>query len=755
MKKYTVTGMNCAACSSRVEKAVSAVPGVKSCSVNLLTGSLTADGSFTDKDVTDAVIKAGYGIRAEGAQKNEEAIRDKKTPELKKELTASLVILLILMYFSMGHMMLGFKLPSFFDNNEIACALVQLILSSIILVINKRFFINGFKAVLKRSPNMDTLVALGSGVSYLWSIYSVFLMIAAIKKGDMISLSAHMNELYFESAAMIVTLITVGKLLEARSKGKTTAAISSLMKLAPDTTSVIRNGEEIKVLTSEVEKGEIFVVRPGENIPVDGTVIEGSSAVNEAALTGESIPVDASVGATVSAGTVNVSGFLKCRADRVGEDTSLSKIIKLVDEASSSKAPIAGVADKVSGVFVPSVIGIATVTFIVWLFSGSEPSYALTRAISVLVISCPCALGLATPVAVMVGSGIGAKNGILYKNAEALEEAGKVKTVALDKTGTVTEGHPYVTDIIPTAGVTDEELLRLAVSLEAKSEHPLAGAVVRAAEEKGIKPTDSRDFAVLPGNGVSATINGDKLIGGSFKFIRQQVQISAEGEEIAAKLSSEGKTPLLFVKNGALLGIIAAADRVKKESREAVSYLRKMGIRVVLLTGDNERTAKAIGELVGIDEIKAGLLPGEKESFVRKLSEEGRVAMVGDGINDAPSLTRANVGIAIGSGTDVAIDAADVVLMKSRLTDVADTIRLSRAVVKNIRENLFWAFLYNVIGIPVAAGCFVGLGITLKPMFGAAAMSLSSFCVVCNALRLNFFKSIRHNDEKNATNAAS
>lgn len=738
MKKFNVTGMSCAACSARVEKAVSAVSGVEQCAVNLLTGTLTAEGKFSDDDIVSAVLDAGYGISGENKdEKTDEVIRDKKTPEIKKRLIISAALLLILMYFSMGHMLPWHYLPPFFMGNHLATALCQLLLSTLILFINSTFFKSGIKAVINRSPNMDTLVSLGSGVSYLWSVFVMFKMTGTVDEAVLAELS---GELYFESAAMILTLITVGKMLEAHSKGKTTDALAALMKLAPDTATVVRDGREVKVLTSEVKKGDVFIVRPGESIPVDGVVTDGISAVNESALTGESIPVDVSGGSPVSAGTVNMSGFLTCVAERVGEDTALSKIISMVNDAASSKAPIAKIADKVSGVFVPSVIAIAIVTLIVWLISGSEVSFALSRAISVLVISCPCALGLATPVAIMVGSGVGARNGILFKTAETLEAAGKIKTVALDKTGTVTEGKPYVTDIIPSDGVGEDELIALSVSMEKKSEHPLSHAVMRLGEERGISPMETSDFAALPGNGIECTLNGKKLIGGSLKFVKGQINLGNDAENKAAMLAEEGKTPLLFAEEKKFLGIIAVADRVKAESAEAVELLHKLGLKVVLLTGDNERTANAIGKIVAADEVIAGVLPDEKENVIKRLAKKGAVAMVGDGINDAPSLTRADVGIAIGSGTDVAIDAADIVLMKSRLTDVPDAIRLSRAVIKNIRENLFWAFIYNVIGIPLAAGCFTAFGLTLKPMFGAAAMSLSSFCVVSNALRLNFFK---------------
>ena len=742
MRQYNVTGMSCASCSARVEKAVSALNNVTECNVNLLTNSMTVSGTASDDEIIGAVVKAGYGASVKGveAKKSEKELTDKETPVLKKRLIASLFFLVILMYFSMGHMMWGFPLPSWLSDNHVAMGLLQLLLTTVIMVINQKFFISGTKALIKRSPNMDSLVALGSGASYIWSVYVLFAMTGAQANGDHEAVMRYMDEFYFESAAMILTLITLGKMLEARSKGKTTDALKSLMKLAPDEATVVRNGKEEKIPVSEVIKGDIFVVRPGENIPVDGTVTEGVSAVNESALTGESIPADKKAGDIVSAGTVNMSGFLKCEAQNVGGDTALAKIIKMVSDAAASKAPIAKIADKVSGVFVPTVITLSVITLIVWLIIGQTFAYALARAISVLVISCPCALGLATPVAIMVGSGVGAKNGILFKTAEVLENAGKIKIAALDKTGTITEGRPEVTDVFAADEAAEDELLTLSVSLEKRSEHPLAGAVTRFGEERSIEEKEVSDFTALPGNGLTGIIDGKKVIGGSLDFLRSETEISPEIEKKADELSFEGKTPLLFAADGKLLGVIAVADAVKPESKKAIEELHSMGIRVVMLTGDNERTARAIAKKVGVDEVIAGVKPDGKKQAVENLSKEGRVAMVGDGINDAPPLTSADIGIAIGAGTDIAIDAADIVLMKSRLTDVPTAIRLSKATIKNIHENLFWAFIYNVIGIPLAAGCFVSLGLTLNPMFGAAAMSLSSVSVVSNALRLNFFK---------------
>ena len=746
MVQYNVTGMSCAACSARVEKAVSKVKGVTSCSVSLLTNSMGVEGTASAQDVINAVTEAGYGASVKDGEKSADALNgadalaDRETPLLKKRLIASIVFLLILMYFSMGHMMWNWPLPAWFDGNHVAMGLVQLLLAGIVMVINQKFFISGFKSLWRRSPNMDTLVALGSAASFIWSVYALFMMTDAQVHGNMDGVMTYMDEFYFESAAMILTLITVGKTLEARSKGKTTDALKSLMKLAPKTATVIRDGAEQVIPAEQVNKGDIFVVKPGENIPVDGIVTEGTSAVNEAALTGESIPVDKAVGDRVSAATINQSGYLKCEASRVGEDTTLSQIIKMVSDAAATKAPIAKIADKVSGVFVPIVITIAIITTIVWLLIGREFSFALARGISVLVISCPCALGLATPVAIMVGNGMGAKNGILFKTAVSLEEAGKVQVVALDKTGTVTKGEPKVTDIVTADGVEENELLRIAAALESKSEHPLAKAVMAYSKERSIAAEDVTDFTALVGNGISAVLDGKKLTGGSLKFIGDSFNISDTLKSTAEKLSEEGKTPLLFAREDKIEGIIAVADTIKEESPQAVKELQNMGIRVVMLTGDNERTAKAIGTQSGVDEVIAGVLPDGKEAVIRRLKQYGKVAMVGDGINDAPALTSADIGIAIGAGADVAIDAADVVLMKSVLSDVPAAIRLSRATLTNIHENLFWAFIYNVIGIPLAAGVFVPLGLTLNPMFGAAAMSLSSFCVVSNALRLNFSK---------------
>ena len=745
MEQYNVTGMSCAACSARVEKAVSKVPGVTACSVSLLTNSMAVEGTASSESILRAVQEAGYGAsrKDETPQSDsarEEALADHETPKLKKRLIASVGFLLVLMYFSMGHMMWGWPLPAWFDGNHVAMGLVQLLLAGIIMVINQSFFISGFRSLWRRSPNMDTLVALGSMASFVWSVYALFAMTKAQAEGNMQGVMTYMDEFYFESAAMILTLITVGKMLEARSKGKTTNALKSLMRLAPKTARLLRDGQEVTVPVAQVRKGDIFVVRPGESIPVDGVVLEGSSAVNEAALTGESIPADKNAGDAVSAATINQSGFLRCEATRVGEDTTLSQIIRMVSDAAATKAPVAKAADRVSGVFVPVVIGISLVTLLVWLLLGKEFAYALARGISVLVISCPCALGLATPVAIMVGSGLGAKNGILFKTAVCLEEMGKVRTVALDKTGTITMGEPVVTDIVPADGTEASGLLRAALALEARSEHPLAKAVVAKCAELGLTAAGVEDFSALPGNGLTALLDGERVTGGSVSYISSQAELSPALRERAERLAGEGKTPLLFAQGGTILGMIAVADTVKPDSAQAVRELQGMGIRVVMLTGDNERTAKAIGGQVGVDEVIAGVLPDEKEGVIRRLKQQGRVAMVGDGINDAPALTRADIGVAIGAGTDVAIDAADVVLMKSSLTDVPAAIRLSRATLRNIHENLFWAFLYNTIGIPLAAGCFVGLGLTLNPMFGAAAMSLSSFCVVSNALRLNFCK---------------
>ena len=750
MKQYTVTGMSCAACSSRVEKAVSKVPGVTACSVSLLTNSMGVEGDVPPETVIHAVEDAGYGAslkgqgtaaQAQSASEAEDALKDRETPVLKHRLIASLGFLAVLMYMSMGHMMWGWPLPHFMDGNHVAMGLLQLLLAGIIMVINQKFFISGFKGLLHRAPNMDMLVALGSGASFIYSTYALFAMTDAQLKGNDTAVMSYMHEFYFESAAMILALITVGKMLEARSKGKTTDALKGLMKLAPKTAVIIRDGVETKVPIDEVKKGNVFVVRPGENIPVDGVVLEGTSAVNEAALTGESIPVDKAQGDPVSAATVNQSGYLRCEATRVGEDTSLSQIIRMVSDAAATKAPIAKIADRVSGVFVPAVITIAVVTTIIWLLAGQTFGFALARGISVLVISCPCALGLATPVAIMVGNGMGAKNGILFKTAVSLEETGKMDIVALDKTGTITSGEPRVTDVIPSGGVTEKELVSLALSLEKKSEHPLAKAVLLYAKEQQIDAPEAADFQALPGNGLSGTLDGASLAGGSFSYISGHTTVSAQEQASFERLASEGKTPLCFMKNGRLAGMIAVADVIKEDSPQAVKELQNMGIRVVMLTGDNERTARAIGAQAGVDEVIAGVLPDGKESVIRSLKEQGKVAMVGDGINDAPALTRADIGIAIGAGTDIAIDAADVVLMKSRLSDVPAAIRLSRATLRNIHENLFWAFFYNVVGIPLAAGLWYPIfGWKLNPMFGAAAMSLSSFCVVTNALRLNLFK---------------
>ena len=752
MEQYNVTGMSCAACSARVEKAVSKVPGVTSCSVSLLTNSMGVEGNASPADIIAAVEEAGYGASEKGAPAAggkqqtslaaaEDSLRDKETPKMKKRLIASLCFLIPLMYFSMGHMMWNWPVPAFFEGNHVAMGLLQLLLTAAVMVINQKFFISGFKGLIHGAPNMDTLVALGAGASFVYSTYALFAMTDAQVQGDMAGAMSYMHEFYFESAAMILTLITVGKMLEARSKGKTTDALKSLMKLAPKTATVLRNGAETEVSVDQVRKGDIFVVRPGENIPVDGIVLEGSSAVNESALTGESIPVDKKPGDQVSAATVNHSGFIRCEATRVGEDTTLSQIIQMVSDAAATKAPIAKIADRVSGVFVPAVIAIAAITIIVWLIAGQTVGFALARGISVLVISCPCALGLATPVAIMVGNGMGAKNGIMFKTAVSLEETGKTQIVALDKTGTITSGEPKVTDMIPADGVTEDELLAAAYALEKKSEHPLAHAILVRAKEKGVdERLETEEFQAVPGNGLSGRLGEDWLAGGNLKFIGGNAEITDEIRKKAEELAEGGKTPLFFSRNGKLIGIIAVADVIKEDSPQAVRELQNMGIHVVMLTGDNERTAKAIGAQAGVDEVIAGVLPDGKESVIRSLKRKGKVAMVGDGINDAPALTRADIGIAIGAGTDIAIDAADVVLMKSRLSDVPAAIRLSRATLRNIHENLFWAFFYNVIGIPLAAGVWIPLfGWQLNPMFGAAAMSLSSFCVVTNALRLNWF----------------
>ncbi len=746
MTQYNVTGMSCAACSARVEKAVSKVKGVTSCSVSLLTNSMGVEGTAAPSDVINAVVKAGYGASLKGATAEksssdaEEALEDHETPLLRRRLWWSIAFLAILMYFSMGHMMWGWPLPSFYDNNHVAMGLTQLLLTVIIMVINQKFFISGFKSLWHRSPNMDTLVALGATAAFVYSTYALFAMTGAEVRGDSEAVMNYMMDFYFESAAMILTLITVGKTLEARSKGKTTDALKGLMKLAPKTATVVRGDAEVTVPIGQVMKDDIFTVRPGESIPVDGVVIEGTSAVNEAALTGESIPADKVPGDTVSAATVNQSGFLRCRATRVGEDTTLSQIIKMVSDAAATKAPIAKIADRVSGIFVPAVMSIATVTTIVWLLLGHPVGYSLARGISVLVISCPCALGLATPVAIMVGSGLGAKNGILFKTAASLEETGRIAIVALDKTGTITSGEPRVTDMIPAPGVSEEELIGGALALEKKSEHPLARAILHYAEERNVSSDEVTDFEALPGNGLKAKLGDETLLGGNFVFVSSKVNVPGSVGEQAQALAETGKTPLFFAKGDRLLGIIAVADVIKEDSPQAVRELQGMGIHVVMLTGDNERTARAIGKEAGVDEVIAGVLPDGKEQEIKRLAARGKVAMVGDGINDAPALTRADIGIAIGAGTDVAIDAADVVLMKSRLSDVPAAIRLSRATLRNIHENLFWAFFYNTIGIPIAAGVFIPLGLTLNPMFGAAAMSLSSFCVVSNALRLNLFK---------------
>ena len=779
MKQYTVTGMSCAACSSRVEKAVSKVDGVTSCSVSLLTNSMGVDGSASDRAVIEAVEAAGYGAAVKGRGNDQkgaaagslesmesakDALIDRETPKLRKRLIASVIFLIVLMYFSMGHMMWDWPLPSFFVGNHVAMGLLQLLLTIAVMVINQKFFVSGFKGLIHGAPNMDTLVALGSAASFGYSVYVLFAMTDAQVRGDMDAVMSYMHEFYFESAAMILTLITVGKMLESHSKGKTTDALKSLMKLAPKTATLIRDEKEVVVSIDDVKSGDIFVVRPGENVPVDGIVLDGNSAVNESALTGESIPVDKAAGDKVSAATLNQSGFIRCRATRVGEDTTLSQIIQMVSDAAATKAPIAKIADKVSGVFVPAVITIAVVTVIGWLLAGETAGFALARGISVLVISCPCALGLATPVAIMVGNGKGAKSGILFKTAASLEAAGRTQIIALDKTGTITSGEPVVTDIIPAdPSVSDKELLKFAAAVEEKSEHPLARAIIRKAKEEKIEPEEVTDFSAVVGNGLKGVLRGNEIAAGNLKFIEKTAEISDDIRKIADELSKEGKTPLFFAESGSLLGIIAVADTIKEDSAQAVKQLRNMGIKVVMLTGDNEQTAKAIGKQAGVDEVIAGVLPDGKESVIRNLKRHGKTAMVGDGINDAPALTRADTGIAIGAGTDVAIDAADVVLVKSRLIDVPAAIRLSRATLTNIHENLFWAFFYNVIGIPLAAGLWYPLlGWKLNPMFGAAAMSLSSFCVVTNALRLNLckvydskrdkkIKQIKESEEKNMT----
>ncbi|MCI9356528.1 MAG: heavy metal translocating P-type ATPase [Lachnospiraceae bacterium] len=747
MEQYNVTGMSCAACSSRVEKAVNKIPGVTACSVSLLTNSMGVEGSASADEIIAAVENAGYGASVKGGANQEsqaapgaDSLKDTETPVLKRRLALSIGFLCVLMYFSMGNMMWGWPVPAWFEGNHVAMGLVQLLLAGIVMVINQKFFISGFKSLAHRAPNMDTLVALGSSASFVWSVYALFAMTDAQVKGDMPAVMVYMDEFYFESAAMILTLITVGKMLEARSKGKTTDALKSLMGMAPKTATVLRNGQETEVSIEQVKVGDEFVVRPGESIPVDGVVEDGTSAVNESALTGESIPVDKAEGDQVSAATVNQSGFLRCRATRVGQDTALSQIIQMVSDAAATKAPIAKVADKVSGVFVPVVIAIAVITTLVWLLAGQEFAFALARGISVLVISCPCALGLATPVAIMVGNGMGAKNGILFKTAASLEAAGQVSVVALDKTGTITTGEPKVTDIMPWGGISETELIQLAASLESKSEHPLSRAILQRAEETGIQISEITDFAALPGNGLSAVLEGKSLAGGNLNYIRTKAQIPQSLADAADKLAAQGKTPLYFSRDDQVLGLIAVADVIKPESPQAIKELQGMGIHVVMLTGDNERTAKAIGAQAGVDEVLAGVLPDGKEAAIRSLQAKGKAAMVGDGINDAPALTRADIGIAIGAGTDIAIDAADVVLMNSKLSDVPAAIRLSRATLRNIHQNLFWAFFYNVIGIPLAAGVWIPLlGWKLNPMFGAAAMSLSSFCVVTNALRLNLF----------------
>ena len=761
MEQYHVTGMNCAACSARVEKAVTKVKGVTSCSVSLLTNSMGVEGTAESSAVIEAVKAAGYGASLKNTkEENKEAetgLEDTQTPLLKKRLIASVVFLIVLMYFSMGHMMWGWPLPTWFKDNHVGMGLVQMILAAIIMVINQQFFISGFKALWHRSPNMDTLVAMGSMASFVWSVYALLAMTRAQTDGNAELVMEYMMEFYFESAAMILTLITVGKMLEARSKGKTTDALKSLISLASKTAVVERDGKEVTVSVDEVQKGDIFVVRPGENIPVDGQVIEGNSAVNEAAITGESIPVDKAEGDMVRSATINQSGFLRCRATRVGEDTTLSQIIKLVEDASATKAPIAKVADKVSGVFVPVVITIAVITTLVWLLAGQNFAYALARGISVLVISCPCALGLATPVAIMVGNGMGAKNGILFKTAVSLEETGKTRIVALDKTGTITRGEPKVTDVLPAEGISEEELLTMAYTLEQKSEHPLAKAVLEEAQSRELKPWMITDFTALPGNGLSGRTEGSSLLGGSYTFIREKIEENGEKlQQQAEQLAKQGKTPLLFVRDGKLLGMIAVADVIKEDSPQAIAELQNMGIKVVMLTGDNEQTARAIGKQAGVDEVIAGVLPDGKEQVIGSLKQQGKTIMVGDGINDAPALTRADIGIAIGAGADIAMDAADIVLMKSRLSDIPAAIRLSRATLKNIHENLFWAFFYNVIGIPLAAGVWIPLfGWKLNPMFGALAMSLSSFCVVSNALRLNLFRMYDASKDKKVTHKSA
>ena len=761
MEQYNVTGMSCAACSSRVEKAVSRVPGVTSCSVSLLTNSMGVEGTAESSAVIEAVKAAGYGASLKNAkEENKEAetgLEDTQTPLLKKRLIASVVFLIVLMYFSMGHMMWGWPLPAWFTDNHVGMGLVQMILAAIIMVINQQFFISGFKALWHRSPNMDTLVAMGSMASFVWSVYALLAMTRAQTDGNAELVMEYMMEFYFESAAMILTLITVGKMLEARSKGKTTDALKSLISLAPKTAVVERDGKEVTVSIDEVQKGDIFVVRPGENIPVDGQVIEGNSAVNEAAITGESIPVDKAEGDMVRSATINQSGFLRCKATRVGEDTTLSQIIKLVEDASATKAPIAKVADKVSGVFVPVVITIAVITTLVWLLAGQNFAYALARGISVLVISCPCALGLATPVAIMVGNGMGAKNGILFKTAVSLEETGKTRIVALDKTGTITRGEPKVTDVLPAEGISEEELLTMAYTLEQKSEHPLAKAVLEEAQSRELKPRMITDFTALPGNGLSGKTEGSSLLGRSYTFIREKIEENGKKmQQQAEQLAKQGKTPLLFVRDGKLLGMIAVSDVIKEDSPQAIAELQNMGIKVVMLTGDNEQTARAIGKQAGVDEVIAGVLPDGKEQVIGSLKQQGKTIMVGDGINDAPALTRADIGIAIGAGADIAMDAADIVLMKSRLSDIPAAIRLSRATLKNIHENLFWAFFYNVIGIPLAAGVWIPLfGWKLNPMFGALAMSLSSFCVVSNALRLNLFRMYDASKDKKVTHKSA
>ena len=761
MVQYHVTGMNCAACSARVEKAVTKVKGVTSCSVSLLTNSMGVEGTAESSAVIEAVKAAGYGASLKNAkEENKEAetgLEDTQTPLLKKRLIASVVFLIVLMYFSMGHMMWGWPLPAWFTDNHVGMGLVQMILAAIIMVINQQFFISGFKALWHRSPNMDTLVAMGSMASFVWSVYALLAMTRAQTDGNAELVMEYMMEFYFESAAMILTLITVGKMLEARSKGKTTDALKSLISLAPKTAVIERDGKEVTVSVDEVQKGDIFVVRPGENIPVDGQVIEGNSAVNEAAITGESIPVDKAEGDMVRSATINQSGFLRCKATRVGEDTTLSQIIKLVEDASATKAPIAKVADKVSGVFVPVVITIAVITTLVWLLAGQNFAYALARGISVLVISCPCALGLATPVAIMVGNGMGAKNGILFKTAVSLEETGKTRIVALDKTGTITRGEPKVTDVLPAEGISEEELLTMAYTLEQKSEHPLAKAVLEEAQSRELKPRMITDFTALPGNGLSGKTEGSSLLGGSYTFIREKIEENGEKlQQQAEQLAKQGKTPLLFVRDGKLLGMIAVADVIKEDSPQAIAELQNMGIKVVMLTGDNEQTARAIGKQAGVDEVIAGVLPDGKEQVIGSLKQQGKTIMVGDGINDAPALTRADIGIAIGAGADIAMDAADIVLMKSRLSDIPAAIRLSRATLKNIHENLFWAFFYNVIGIPLAAGVWIPLfGWKLNPMFGALAMSLSSFCVVSNALRLNLFRMYDASKDKKVTHKSA